>query len=67
VDAHNNKRITLRSLGELQAGLSQYDEATKSYSQAVAAFSKSLEIAPAQENVRRLRDKLQKTIDGQTP
>jgi hypothetical protein len=48
---YNDKGNALASLGELQAGLSQHEEATKSFSHAVTAFSMSLEIALAQEDI----------------
>ena len=45
--ALNNKGIALRCLGDLQAGLSEFeDDAKQSYSKAIAAFDSSLEIAP---------------------
>ncbi len=36
----------MRNLGELKAGLSRHDEASKSYAQAIEAFDEALRIAP---------------------
>jgi tetratricopeptide (TPR) repeat protein len=47
IAALNNKGIALRCLGDLQAGLSEFeDDAKQSYSDAIAAFDSALQIAP---------------------
>lgn len=62
--AHNNKGLALQSLGNLQAGLSQQEEAIKNYEAALAEFNRSLEIAPDDEKVRNIRDELQELLDS---
>src|SRR5262249_31417666 len=43
---HINKGIVLQSLGELQVAVSHYDEASKCYAQAIAAYDEALCITP---------------------
>ena len=62
VTAHNDKAKALRRLGDLRAELSEHPAAQESYGKALTYISRSLEIAPAQERIRILRDVLKKMI-----
>ena len=57
----------LRSLGNLQAGLSQHQEAVKNYQAALAEFNHCLKIAPDNEKIRNTRDELQEFLYGSKP
>ncbi|MEO1429304.1 MAG: tetratricopeptide repeat protein [Cyanobacteria bacterium J06633_8] len=61
--ARNNKGNALKSLGDLQIKLSQKEEAIKSYQAALAEFNHCLKIAPDNQQIRNLRDKLQELLD----
>lgn len=55
--------MALARLGDLQAGLSQEEEAIKSYQAALAEFNHCLKIVPDNKQVKNLRDKLQELLD----
>ncbi|MEM7649404.1 MAG: tetratricopeptide repeat protein, partial [Cyanobacteria bacterium P01_A01_bin.70] len=46
IEVLNNKGLALQSLGKLQAGLSQHQDALSSYQQAIAAYDEALRRAP---------------------
>jgi|SRR5262245_45527024 len=58
VYAHNDKRLDLQSSGILQAALSKHKKALESYSKAITAFSRWLEIVPLQTIIRELLEEL---------
>jgi tetratricopeptide (TPR) repeat protein len=66
VHAHNNKGNVLTLFGELQAKLAQHDDAVKGYKLAMELYSSSLDIAPTQENIRKLRDSIQQILKKKT-
>jgi tetratricopeptide (TPR) repeat protein len=43
LDAHNNKGLTLKELGQLQKELSRYEEAFESYKKAIAALDEAIQ------------------------
>jgi hypothetical protein len=53
------------SLGNLQAELSQQEEAIESWKAALEAFNRSLAIVPHNQSIRNLRDRLQEFLEQQ--
>jgi tetratricopeptide (TPR) repeat protein len=66
INALDNKGLALYRLGDLQADLSQDQKAVErgSWQEALATFTRSLEIAPDNEGIRNLRDLLQAHLDS---
>jgi len=62
VGAHNNKGVAMPRLRILHAALSKHKEALESYSKAIAAFSKALEIAPFQTTIHAQLVELQRKL-----
>jgi len=58
VHAHNDRGIALTLFGALQAELAQHYSAMESYKLIVELLSSSLDIAPTQEKIHKLRDSI---------
>jgi tetratricopeptide (TPR) repeat protein len=61
--AHFNKGLTLRDLGVVQLALSRRGEAIANLRAAFVEFSRSVEIAPGDEQARTARDRVQEKLD----
>jgi tetratricopeptide (TPR) repeat protein len=62
VVAHHDRGLALQRLGDMQAALGQDAEAIQSLEAALASYSQSLDIAPNNERIRKLRDHLQEKL-----
>ncbi len=60
----NNKEIALRCLGDLQAELSEQQEALKNYQEALEMLNRSLANAPNDDRLRNRRDALQESLNS---
>jgi predicted negative regulator of RcsB-dependent stress response len=61
----NYKGKALKKFGDLQAKLSQKEEAIESWKAAIEAFNRSLAIVPHNQSIRDLCDELQEFLEQQ--
>ena len=64
VNAHNNKGLALRNLGNLLKDLSHDDQALQCYQAALVSFNQVLDIAPNNDNIRDLKEQMQKLLSS---